>query len=87
MNRTRILLSIVLLSNLAAPVYAGRDGSKKINTLPNTLANTLQLHTLTDRLLGFNDALADKGIELELPPPVCCVSALFTSTYALYFRT
>ncbi|MHC4595721.1 MAG: carbohydrate porin [Planctomycetota bacterium] len=61
MNGTKILPTIFLLSTLATVVYAGHPGSEKIDN-----SNPVQSQSLTDRLLGLNDALADKGIELEL---------------------
>ena len=61
MNRTKVLPTAFLLSTLATLACAGHPGYEKIDN-----SNIVQLNTLTDRLLAFNDALADKGIELEL---------------------
>ena len=61
MNRTRIFLSIVLLLGLVTPVHAEHSSSKKTGN-----SNIVQRQSLTNRLLGLNDALANKGIELEL---------------------
>jgi porin len=61
MNKTRVLPTVFLLSSLVAFVHADHNGSKQADAPPS-----LQLQTLTDRLLGLNGGLADAGIELEL---------------------
>jgi len=62
MSRILISLDIVLLLSVATFVYAEEQGSEQTDSIPNIFRR----QTLTDGFWGFDDALADTGMELEM---------------------